>query len=411
MRDILLFSGKSGGFGVDSVYWFNTITQKINLLKDIENRLGDDLKKNIGRISDDASSSLTIAVVVNLIVILLAGFIGLLISRNITASVSHVVGNIDSIVSQKDLTLVNDTNGSDEMAYMGSKINELLASIRDIFGVAKNGSSENSSISHELSVTALEVGKNVEKSVGIINEATQQASSINIDIQNSINDATESKKEIEIANEKLKVARNEIVKLTSKVQETSAIEVELAERMGTLSKDAEEVKSVLEVISDIADQTNLLALNAAIEAARAGEHGRGFAVVADEVRKLAERTQRSLTDINATINVIVQSIIDASDQINKNSSEIQKLSHIATDVETQINDTTKIVNNATQASEKTVSDFISRGKEVQTIANKIEQINTLSTENARSVEEISAAADHLSKMTETLSTKLDAYRT
>ena len=102
-----------------------------------------------------------------------------------------------------------------------------------------------------------------------------------------------------------------------RVQNSAHTEMELAHKIQQLSSDADQVKNVLTVISDIADQTNLLALNAAIEAARAGEHGRGFAVVADEVRTLAERTQKSLVEINATINVIVQAIMDSSDQMKQ----------------------------------------------------------------------------------------------
>jgi len=110
-----------------------------------------------------------------------------------------------------------------------------------------------------------------------------------------------------------------------RIQSVANKEHELSENLQSLASNAQETKQILTTIGDIADQTNLLALNAAIEAARAGEHGRGFAVVADEVRKLAERTQKSLAETAATINILIQAINDNSDSLNKNMDEMMSL--------------------------------------------------------------------------------------
>ena len=377
----------------------------------------DNIESKIQQMRDDSNAKIlssTIQIILTSIVlaIVMILFFTYIADRAIVGPIRNILAiTADLARGEGDLTKRVDIKSNDEIKEVATNINKFIQKVHASIDSAKKSSFENSSVSNELSSTALLVGSNVEKSVQIVNVTTENASSTHSQIQVAIADAIESKKEMLEATEKLNSARDEIISLTSKVQSSVESEVELAKQIETLSQDTEQVKDVLIVIADIADQTNLLALNAAIEAARAGEHGRGFAVVADEVRKLAERTQKTLSEINATINIIVQSTASASDEMNSNSKQMEELSIISSEVESKIQSTTEIVNQASSVSDKLVEEFNSIGTKIDEIVEGIQDINDISSDNARSVEEIASTAEHLNNMTDKLSNTLEQFKT
>lgn len=310
-----------------------------------------------------------------------------------------------------DLTQRIEVPSGDEIFEAAENINAFIEKVRLTVEEAKRSSSENTQIAKNVSQTSLDIRAKTEEEVTIVSAVSGEGKALQDVLKVSIEQAKDTKENIDSAGSTLKGASDQIAYLANEVQSRAQEEVELAQRLEQLSSDVTQVKEVLTVISDIADQTNLLALNAAIEAARAGEHGRGFAVVADEVRKLAERTQRSLSEINATIGVIVQSVIDASELIGNNAKEIENLSEYAGSAEKEINSSVESIERSIVQVDETVSGYISNSETVQTMIAEVEKIATISSENSSGVDQIAEASTQMSEMAVKLNDMLEEYRT
>ena len=331
------------------------------------------------------------------------------INSVIMAPIRGTVDVIESL-SKGDLTRRINVRSSDEIGSMASHLNDFIDSLQDSIRSFGNNAVELASASAELNSTAGRIATGAEEVAAqsaTVATAGEEMSATSGDIAQNCQMAAEG------AQRASQSARNgaEVVEKTVAVMGQIADKVqESARTVESLGARSDQIGNIIGTIEDIADQTNLLALNAAIEAARAGEQGRGFAVVADEVRALAERTTRATREIGEMIKAIqnetrgaVVAMEQGVRQVETGTAEAARSGAALRDILEQVNDVAMQVNQiATAAEEQTAT--------TGEISNNMHQITNVVQQTSRGAQESSAAAHRLSVLASELQSVVSRFK-
>ncbi|MDP5238438.1 methyl-accepting chemotaxis protein [Uliginosibacterium sp. 31-16] len=348
-----------------------------------------------------------LGVVLVLVVMIWAGW---MLAQSIMQSVSQLRQTVLDVEHDWDLTLRMPLHGRDELAQCGQALNQMLERfqliVQEIHVKTETLAQQTGSIASALvqvshaadaqSSSATEVAAAVEEltvSVGQVGEAAQEAQLL----------AGESRRNADTGQHAMEQGNAQLRRTSERINETAQALEELGTRSNAIS-------GIVQTVKEIADQTNLLALNAAIEAARAGEQGRGFAVVADEVRKLAESTTRSTEQINELVKLIQESASRAIADVQGVVGEFSEQLVLAQQADGAIGQIRQAADQTSEASTRINDALREQSAASQLIARQVEQIAGMSEENKRAVSGVDQSTHSLNQLADELAGAVKRFR-
>jgi len=360
-------------------------------------------------VSAQRIKSLLAAVVVS---IPLLAFIWLFVRNVVTVPLEHMVAGLRDIASgEGDLTRRLEVRGKDEIGQASSVFNEMMVKFADLVRHVGDSAGQVSAAAHELSESATKVTdgshRQDQMSAAAADAVESVVSSIS-DIAHSTEQVHEQSRESERRSAE---GNHSLSKLIGDVGMVEGTVTQIAEAVTQFVTSTAAITNMTREVKDIADQTNLLALNAAIEAARAGEQGRGFAVVADEVRKLAEKSAASASEIDTITRSLSQqseavqrSIENGLTHIASSQKSVENVAEVlasASNSVTEVGHGLDTIAAATEEQRRTFTD----------VATNIEAIASMARENSEAVEQTSAAAHKLEDLANNLQNAVGRFRT
>lgn len=370
------------------------------------------VKNSLDTINSISNSSRVISIIAIIIALAVSSVIGVVSASKVSApiiKITNVARNIiDGRLDIEDIEIKGSKK--DEIAILTKAVNDMKNSLKTLIGkisefsnMLLNVSQQSLSSMEEMKTSTININEEINQTATAAEEMSSTSQEIETNIHEGVSNINIAKGEIINGNKGLQEAIDNINKIVSEFVEASG-------SLDELKKSSVEINEIIKLIIDIADQTNLLALNAAIEAARAGEAGRGFAVVADEVRKLAEKSTLSTKNISDKVNIIQKSVDEVVTIVDSGIKNIEEGSREITSVGESFNQATTDLESAVNS----ISPIQKMAEElniaISMVASSITNISKSAEENGFIINNIVSLSGEIEKVSEELNDIIKKYK-
>ncbi len=348
--------------------------------------------------------------VFGLILLAVSLFIVLFILRISLNSLTVFQQQITKAAEGRDLTTRIEAKTDDELGQIAKGVNIFIASMESVIKEVRDSVEEVASSNNELAATMEELSTTFDNQAHQVSEMVDGMGQISNISKNTSNALETNMQFLETTADNTRKEAENLDDVSCDMGDIEKDTISLSETIRHLSESSAQIGNILNVINDIANQTNLLALNAAIEAARAGEAGRGFAVVADEVRKLAERTQHAIGEVETIINELSKDSENASNAMNKSVTSVQEgasnIQSVTGEIKRAVEDVTNLYNDMKPISQSVSDQYVT----IQSVVDNAQVVAAGIEESNAAVNEVNNTVSHLQQRTERLKNLIEQFK-